>query len=89
MKHRWNGMLWEAQTALMLCAAAVFPPGSRWGTSPPVVLPGLALSAAVPLCWVLWGVLAEPAQPLPPEQLLTQPQPFALETLADLPAAVP
>ena len=78
-------MLWEAQTALMLCAAAVFPPGSRWGTSPPVVLPGLALSAAVPLCWVLWGVLAEPAQPLPPEQLLLCQPRLDPATLLDLP----
>lgn len=85
MKHRWTTLLWELWAAQVLCTAAAFWPGSPFGTAPELALPGLGLAAAVPLAWAAWGLWAEPAAPLPPEQLLEAAQPFDLTTLLDLP----
>ena len=67
-------ILWEGWTALVLCAAAVFLPGSEALTYPAVLWPGLVLAAAVPAGWVFWALAEQPA-PLPPEQLLEKQKP--------------
>ena len=48
----------------------------------------LALAAAVPTAWFVWGVWAEPPLPLPPEQLLEPPRTLDPATLLDLPEPV-
>lgn len=60
-------------------------------TCPALVLPGLALAAAVPTAWAAWALFAEPPDPLPPERLLGPVSEFDLAALCDLeqPAAVP
>ena len=45
---QWTTIFWEGWTALALCAAAVFWPGSAALGYPAVLWPGLALAAAVP-----------------------------------------
>ena len=67
-------ILWEGWTALVLCAAAVFLPGSEALTYPAVLWPGLVLAAAVPTGWAFWALAEQPA-PLPPEQLLEKQKP--------------
>ena len=67
---QWTTIFWEGWTALALCAAAVFWPGSAALGYPAVLWPGLALAAAVPTAWAAWALLAEPPDGLPPEQLL-------------------
>lgn len=91
MKHRWTTLLWELWAAQAVCAAAALPPGSGFHTCPALVLPGLALAAAVPTAWAAWALLAEPPDGLPPEQLLEQASGFDFATLCDFerPAAVP
>ena len=69
MRETLATILWEGWTALVLCAAAVFLPGSEALTYPAVLWPGLVLAAAVPAGWVFWALAEQPA-PLPPEQLL-------------------
>ena len=49
----------------------------------------LALAAAVPAAWAAWGLLAQPPEPLPPEQLLEAPPGFDLAALCDFEAAAP
>ena len=66
MKHRWTTLLWELWAAQAACAAAALPPGSGFHTCPALVLPGLALAAAVPTAWAAWALFAEPPDPLPP-----------------------
>ena len=65
--------------------------GSGFHTCPALVLPGLALAAAVPTAWAAWALFAEPPDPLPPERLLGPVSEFDLAALCDLeqPAAVP
>ena len=46
---QWTTIFWEGWTALALCAAAVFWPGSAALGYPAVLWPGLALAAAVPV----------------------------------------
>ena len=46
---------------LVLCAAAVFLPGSEALTYPAVLWPGLVLAAAVPAGWVFWALAEQPA----------------------------
>ena len=53
---QWTTIFWEGWTALALCAAAVFWPGSAALGYPAVLWPGLALAAAVPVLWA--GVVA-------------------------------
>lgn len=67
-------ILWEGWTALVLCAAAVFLPGSEALTYPAVLWPGLVLAAAVPAGWAFWALAEQPAS-LPPEQLLEKQKP--------------
>ena len=88
MKHRWTTLLWELWAAQALCAVAALPPGSAFHTCPALALPGLALAAAVPTAWFVWGVGAEPPLPLPPEQLLEPPRTLDPATLLDLPEPV-
>ena len=88
MKHRWTTLLWELWAAQAVCAAAALPPGGGFHTCPALVLPGLALAAAVPTAWFVWGVWAEPPLPLPPEQLLEPPRTLDPATLLDLPEPV-
>ena len=71
MRETLATILWEGWTALVLCAAAVFLPGSEALTYPAVLWPGLVLAAAVPTGWAFWALAEQPA-PLPPEQLLEQ-----------------
>ena len=47
---QWTTIFWESWTALALCAAAVFWPGSAVLGYPAVLWPGLALAAAS-LCY--------------------------------------
>ena len=74
MRETTATILWEGWTALVLCAAAVFWPGSTALTYPAVLWPGLALALAVPTGWAVWAVTACPAL-LPPEQLLEKQKP--------------
>ena len=67
-------ILWEGWTALVLCAAAVFLPGSEALTYPAVLWPGLVLALTVPVGWGVWALAAKP-EPLPPEQLLEKQKP--------------
>ena len=67
MRETLATILWEGWTALVLCAAAVFLPGSEALTYPAVLWPGLVLAAAVPTGWAFWALAEQPA-PLPPEQ---------------------
>ena len=87
MKHRWTTLLWELWAAQAVCAAAALPPGSAFAACPALVLPGLALAAAVPTAWAAWALFAEPPSPLPPEQLLGPPQRFDFDSLCDFEAA--
>ena len=48
MRETLATILWEGWTALVLCTAAVFLPGSEALTYPAVLWPGLVLAAAVP-----------------------------------------
>ena len=80
-------ILWEGWTALVLCAAAVFLPGSEALTYPAVLWPGLVLAATVPAGWAFWALAEQPA-PLPPEQLLEPPRTLDPATLLDLPEPV-
>ena len=89
MKQRWTTLLWELWAAQALCAVAALPPGSAFHTCPALALPGLALAAAVPAAWAAWGLLAQPPEPLPSEQLLETPPGFDLATLCDFEAAAP
>ena len=66
---QWTTIFWEGWTALALCAAAVFWPGSAALGYPAVLWPGLALAAAVPVLWAGWWLWAEKAPPLPPPKL--------------------
>ena len=76
MRETLATILWEGWTALVLCAAAVFWPGSAALRYPAVLWPGLALAAAVPAVWAGWWMaLAEQPAPLPPEQLLEKQKP--------------
>ena len=70
MRETLATILWEGWTALVLCAAAVFLPGSEALTYPA----GLVVAAAVPAGWVFWALAEQPA-PLPPEQLLEKQKP--------------
>ena len=79
MKQRWTTLLWELWAAQAVCTAAAFPPGNPFIRSP----------AAVPAAWAAWGLLAQPPEPLPPEQLLEAPPGFDLATLCDFEAAAP
>ena len=74
MRETLATILWEGWTALVLCAAAVFLPGSEALTYPAVLWPGLVLAAAVPAGWAFWALAEQPA-PLPPEQLLEKQKP--------------
>ena len=74
MRETTATILWEGWTALALCAAAVFWPGSEALTYPAVLWPGLALALAVPAGWGFWAVTAVP-EALPPEQLLEKQKP--------------
>lgn len=74
MRETLATILWEGWTALVLCTAAVFLPGSKALTYPAVLWPGLVLAAAVPAGWVFWALAEQPA-PLPPEQLLEKQKP--------------
>ncbi len=65
MRETLATILWEGWTALVLCAAAVFLPGSEALTYPAVLWPGLVLAAAVPAGWVFWALAEQPA-PLAP-----------------------
>ena len=65
MRETLATILWEGWTALVLCAAAVFLPGSEALTYPAVLWPGLVLAAAVPVGWAFWALAEQPA-PLPP-----------------------
>ena len=47
MRETLATILWEGWTALVLCTAAVFLPGSEALTYPAVLWPGLVLAAAV------------------------------------------
>ena len=87
MRETLATILWEGWTALVLCAAAVFLPGSEALTYPAVLWPGLVLAAAVPAGWVFWALAEQPA-PLPPEQLLEPPRTLDPATLLDLPEPV-
>lgn len=84
MKQRWKGLLWELWAAQAVCTVAALAPGSRFCTIPGLALPGLVLAAAVPTAWAVWGVFAEPAQPLPPEQLLDPVHPCDLADWMEL-----
>lgn len=64
MRETLATILWEGWTALVLCAAAVFLPGSEALTYPAVLWPGLVLAAAVPAGWAFWA-LAEQPRPAP------------------------
>lgn len=70
---QWTTIFWESWTALALCAAAVFWPGSAALSYPAVLWPGLALAAAVPVLWAGWWLWAEKAPPLPEEELMAKP----------------
>lgn len=65
MRETLATILWEGWTALVLCAAAVFLPGSEALTYPAVLWPGLVLAAAVPAGWVFWALAEQPAPPAP------------------------
>lgn len=67
---QWTTIFWEGWTALALCAAAVFWPGSAALGYPAVLWPGLALAVAVPGLWAGWWLWAEKAPPLPEEELM-------------------
>ena len=52
--------------------------------------PGLCAAGAGPCGGgAAWGLLAQPPEPLPPEQLLEAPPGFDLATLCDFEAAAP
>ena len=87
MRETLATILWEGWTALVLCTAAVFLPGSEALTYPAVLWPGLVLAAAVPAGWAFWALAEQPA-PLPPEQLLEPPRTLDPATLLDLPEPV-
>lgn len=70
---QWTTIFWEGWTALALCAAAVFWPGSAALGYPAVLWPGLALAAAVPVLWAGWWLWAEKAPLLPEEELMAKP----------------
>ena len=70
---QWTTIFWEGWTALALCAAAVFWPGSAALGYPAVLWPGLALAAAVPVLWAGWWLWAEKAPPLQEEELMAKP----------------
>ena len=70
---QWTTIFWEGWTALALCAAAVFWPGSAALGYPAVLWPGLALAAAVPVLWAGWWLWAEKAPPLTEEELMAKP----------------
>ena len=74
MRETLATILWEGWTALVLCAAAVFLPGSEALTYPAVLWPGLVLAAAVPAGSVFWS-LPEKTAPLPQEKLLKKQKP--------------
>ena len=76
MRETLATILWEGWTALVLCTAAVFLPGSEALTYPAVLWPGLVLAAAVPAGWAFWALAEQPA-PLPPEQLLENKTPVS------------
>lgn len=61
MRETLATILWEGWTALVLCAAAVFLPGSEALTYPAVLWPGLVLAAAVPAGWAFWALAEQPA----------------------------
>ena len=64
MRETLATILWEGWTALVLCAAAVFLPGSEALTYPAVLWPGLVLAAAVPAGWVFWALAEQITEPL-------------------------
>lgn len=70
---QWTTIFWEGWTALALCAAAVFWPGSAALGYPAVLWPGLALAAAVPVLWAGWWLWAEKAPLLTEEELMAKP----------------
>ena len=72
---QWTTIFWEGWTALALCAAAVFWPGSAALGYPAVLWPGLALAAAVPVLWAGWWLWAEKAPPLTEEELMAKREP--------------
>ena len=74
MRETLATILWEGWTALVLCAVAVFLPGSEALTYPAVLSTDLVLAAAVPAGWAFWALAEQPA-PLPPEQLLEKQKP--------------
>ena len=71
---QWTTIFWEGWTALALCAAAVFWPGSAALGYPAVLWPGLALAAAVPVLWAGWWLWAEKAPLLPEEDQPSETQ---------------
>ncbi len=88
MKQSWTPLLWELFAAQLLCTGAAMLPGSPVCTDPALGLPALGLGAAVPLAWAVWGLWAEPAQPLPPEQLLEPVPPVDWAALTAQPEPV-
>ena len=60
---QWTTIFWEGWTALALCAAAVFWPGSA----------ALGYPAAIPVLWAGWWLWAEKAPLLPEEELMAKP----------------
>ena len=61
MRETLATILWEGWTALVLCAAAVFLPGSEALTYPAVLWPGLVLAATVPTGWAFWALAEQPS----------------------------
>lgn len=83
MKHSWIPLLWELWAAQALCAVTAMLPGSRFCTYPELLLPGLALSAAVPAAWAFWGLCAELPHPAEPERPLEPVRLYDLTVLLD------
>ena len=57
MRETLATILWEGWTALVLCAAAVFLPGSEALTYPAVLWPGLVLALQMPLADFNVGII--------------------------------
>lgn len=89
MKHRWTTLLWELWAAQALGAAAAFFPRSGFCTLPELVLPALALSAATPMAWAVWGVYGEMPPAPEPEQPLEKSGGCDLSALLEEGGAMP
>ncbi len=89
MKHRWTTLLWELWAAQALCAVAALPPGSGVPYMPGTGAAGAGPCGGGAHGMGCVGLLAEPPDGLPPEQLLEQAPGFDFATCAILSGLLP